>query len=166
MDSNLSWVHESFLLLYLCLFILYFLFILKVHQLSILNLFSVFNMWYFPHLSVFSPLCFGCTSALQTTICYPYHECISYYSFGFSSVIEQTLHYFCIFSAFSQPSQGVFPAMFWVFYFFSCLGLCCCMLSFSSCSVQASHCGGFASCRAWALGCRLQQLWHTGLVAL
>ena len=41
------------------------------------------------------------------------------------------------------------------------------------CGAQASHCGGFSCCGAWALGarasvvvaCRLQQLWHTGLVA-
>ena len=34
-------------------FLLFFLFILKVHQLCVLNLFSIFNMWYFPHLFVF-----------------------------------------------------------------------------------------------------------------
>ena len=48
--------------------------------------------------------------------------------------------------------------------FYSVLGLCCCMgfpvvsseqgILFS-CGKQASHCGGFSYCRAWALG-------HTG----
>ena len=37
---------------------------------------------------------------------------------------------------------------------------------FSSCSVQASCCGGFSCCRARALGVQVQKLWHTGLVAL
>ena len=148
-------------------FLLFFLFILKVHHspywISSLFLTCDTSLTFL----CFFPLCFGCTSALQTTICYPYRECISYYSFGFSSVIEQTLHYFCIFSVFSQPSQRFFPATFWVFcLFFSCLGPCCCVLCFSSCSVQASPCGGFFSCRAWALGCRLQWLWHAALVAL
>ena len=41
------------------------------------------------------------------------------------------------------------------------LGLCCCMWAFSSCRQQgllssyttrASHCGGFSSCGAWAVG--------------
>ena len=35
----------------------------------------------------------------------------------------------------------------------------------STCSAQPSHCDGFSCCAAQALGHRLQQLWHTGLVA-
>ena len=46
--------------------------------------------------------------------------------------------------------------------FLAALGLHCCMQAFSSCSergpcsscsVQASHCGGFSCCRSQALGC-------------
>ena len=53
------------------------------------------------------------------------------------------------------------------------LGLCCCMLAFSSfckrellsrCGVQASHCGGFSSRRAHALECGLLPLRCMGLV--
>ena len=33
------------------------------------------------------------------------------------------------------------------------------------CGARASHCSGFSCCRIQALGRRLQQLWHTGLVA-
>ena len=146
-------------------FLLFFLFIVKVHQLSELNLFSVFNMWYFPHLFVFFPSLFWMHICPQTTICCPYHECVSYYSFGFSSLLEQLCIIFVFFSVFSQPSQRFSPAMFWVFcFFFSCLGLCCCMFCFSrcceqglsSCSAQTSHCGGSSSCRVWALGRRHQ----------
>ena len=31
------------------------------------------------------------------------------------------------------------------------LGFCCCARAFSSCGMQASHCGGFSCCRARAL---------------
>lgn len=37
-------------------------------------------------------------------------------------------------------------------YFLARQGLCCCMVAFSSCSVQASHCGGFSCFRAQAVG--------------
>ena len=37
------------------------------------------------------------------------------------------------------------------------LGLCCCTQAFSSCSVQALHCGHFSCCGVWALG-----PWHMG----
>ena len=33
------------------------------------------------------------------------------------------------------------------------LRLCCCAWAFPSCGVQASYCGGFSGCTAWALGC-------------
>ena len=33
------------------------------------------------------------------------------------------------------------------------------------CGAQA-YCGGFSCCRAWALGTRAQQLWHTGSVVV
>lgn len=47
-----------------------------------------------------------------------------------------------------------------VIFFMAVLGLHCCPGFFlaiasggySSCGVQASHCGGFSCCRAWALG--------------
>ena len=48
------------------------------------------------------------------------------------------------------------------FFFLALLGLHCCAWAFSSpgeqrllssCSVQASHCGGFSYCVAWALEC-------------
>ena len=32
------------------------------------------------------------------------------------------------------------------------LDLRCCARVFSSCGAQASHCGGFSCCGAWALG--------------
>ena len=34
------------------------------------------------------------------------------------------------------------------------------------CGGQASHCSGFSSCGAQALGCGLQQLWHAGSVVV
>ena len=46
-------------------------------------------------------------------------------------------------------------------FIFGCVGLCCCVWAFSSCSkpgqlsscsAQASHCSGFSCCRAQALG--------------
>ena len=51
------------------------------------------------------------------------------------------------------------------------LGLCCCAWGFSasrgysSCGVQASHCGGFSCCRTRTPGKWAQQLRPTGLVA-
>ena len=39
------------------------------------------------------------------------------------------------------------------FLLLAVLGLCCCMRTFSSYSVQVSHCGGFFCCRAWV--CKL-----------
>ena len=42
------------------------------------------------------------------------------------------------------------------------LGLHCCTWAFSSCSVQAFHCGGFSCCGARALGTWAQQLWLVG----
>ena len=36
--------------------------------------------------------------------------------------------------------------------FLAALGLRFCTRAFSSCGAQASHCGGFSCCRAWALG--------------
>ena len=36
--------------------------------------------------------------------------------------------------------------------FLAMLGLCCCVWTFSSCSVQASHCDGFFCWGAWDLG--------------
>ena len=38
------------------------------------------------------------------------------------------------------------------FFFLAVLGLYCCEQTFCSCGVQASHCGGFSSFRAQALG--------------
>ena len=52
------------------------------------------------------------------------------------------------------------------------LGLGCYTQAFSSCgergatlgcSVRASHCGGFSSCRAWALGARASVVVARGL---
>ena len=39
-----------------------------------------------------------------------------------------------------------------IYLFFAALGLRCCMWAFSSCIVWASHCGGFSTCGARALG--------------
>ena len=62
-------------------------------------------------------------------------------------------------------------------HFTSCLfisaviGLCCYEWTFSSYGaqgflssggVQAAHCSDFSCCRAWALECKLQWLWHVG----
>ena len=61
-----------------------------------------------------------------------------------------------------------FFQFFLIYLFLAALGLCCCVLAFSSwveqgllfsCSAQASHWGGFSYCKAQALG-------HKGLVAL
>ena len=72
-----------------------------------------------------------------------------------------------------------------LYLFLSAMGLRCGVQAFSrceqrllsNCNAQASHCGGFSCCGAWALGCagfgssssRLQgvgsELWHSGLVA-
>ena len=52
------------------------------------------------------------------------------------------------------------------------LGLCCCEQALSSCGklgllfrcgVQASHCGGFSCCGAWALGARASVVVARGL---
>ena len=165
MDSNLSWVHESFLLLYLCLFSIVFLIYSEGSSLSILNIFSVFNMWYFPHLFVFF------SSMFWVHICPSNNHLLSLPWMYFLLFIwiffchRANFALFLYFSSLFSTKPEIISSHVLSVLFFSCLGLCCCVLSFSSCSVQASHCGGFTSCRAWALGCRLQQLWHTGLVA-
>ena len=62
---------------------------------------------------------------------------------------------------------------FYLFFIFTfaALGLCCCAWAFLQswragatlrCSAQASHCGGFSYCEAWALGTWAQQLWLMG----
>ena len=60
-----------------------------------------------------------------------------------------------------KPNIFFFNEVF--FFFLAVLGLRCCARAFSSCgeqgatlccSAQASHCGGFSCCRAWALGTR------------
>ena len=57
-----------------------------------------------------------------------------------------------------------FVYLFFIYLFLAALGLHCCTWAFSSCSewggvtlccgAQASHCGGFSCCGAWALGMR------------
>ena len=51
--------------------------------------------------------------------------------------------------------------IYFIYLFLAALGLGCCVQAFSGCGergatlrcgVQASHCGGFSCCRAWALG--------------
>ena len=65
--------------------------------------------------------------------------------------------------------------IFKIYLFLAVPGLCRCAQIFSSCGeeglfsschAQASHCGGFFFCRAWALGCSLQQLQLTGPVVV
>ena len=64
----------------------------------------------------------------------------------------------------SQPlrHQGI-PLLFFLIYFIiyfikkfflGALGLRCCVWTFSSCGKRVSHCSGFSSCRAQALGVR------------
>ena len=60
----------------------------------------------------------------------------------------------------SQPlrHQGS-PLLFFLIYFIKkfflgALGLRCCVWTFSSCGKRVSHCSGFSSCRAQALGVR------------
>ena len=53
-----------------------------------------------------------------------------------------------------------------VLCFLAALGFHCCVRSFSGCFAQASYCGGLSSFGAQALGAWVQQLWHTGVVAL
>ena len=45
-----------------------------------------------------------------------------------------------------------FKKFFIIYLLLATLGLCCCTWAFYSCWGQASHCGGFACCRAQALG--------------
>ena len=55
--------------------------------------------------------------------------------------------------------ENVFGNAFLSYLFLAALGLCCCEglsrvvenRGYSSCSVQAPHCGGVSCCRAWAL---------------
>ena len=64
----------------------------------------------------------------------------------------------------------IFYKFIYLFLFIFCVGsslLCAGFLQLQRagatlcCGVQASHCGGFSHCRAWALGMRAQQLWLT-----
>ena len=50
------------------------------------------------------------------------------------------------------PSGIFFFLNTFIYLFLAALGLCCCARAFSSCSVWASHCGGFSCCRSRALG--------------
>ena len=70
--------------------------------------------------------------------------------------------------------------LFFVLFWGGMLGLCFCMWAFSSCGgwgllsscgAQASHCGGFSCCKAWALGTGssvvvARGLWSAGLVVV
>ena len=100
----------------------------------------------------FFPLCWTHISPSNKTTCCPYHECIFNSSFGFSSVIEQTLHYFVFFLAFYQWSQRVFSGrVLPVFFLPWCLLLCALSPGavsrlLSGCGVRVSHCGGFSGC--------------------
>ena len=104
------------------------------------------------------------------------------------------------FSTTTPPGKPCFLFFYKFIYFIlfilflAALGLCFCMRAFLwfwqagatlHCGAQASHCGGFSCCGAWALGTwasvvvaqglsscgsralerRLSKLWHTGLVA-
>ena len=60
-----------------------------------------------------------------------------------------------------EKSGQIYYLLFIIYYFFTVLGLRCCVQAFFSCgkqgatllcSAQASHCGGFSCCGAWALG--------------
>ena len=163
MDSNLSWVHESFRLLYLCLFSIVFLIYSKGSStLCIESLFltcdtsctfCVFSSMFWMHI---------CPSN-NHLLSLPWMYFLLFIWIFFCHRANFAL--FLYFSSLFSTKPEIISSHVLSVLFFSCLGLCCCVLSFSSCSVQASHCGGFTSCRAWALGCRLQQLWHTGLVA-
>ena len=42
--------------------------------------------------------------------------------------------------------------IYFIYLFLAALGLCCHTWAFSSCGARASHCSGFSSCRAQALG--------------
>ena len=54
----------------------------------------------------------------------------------------------------------IFKKFILFIYFWLALGLRCCARPFSSCGEQASHCGGFSCCGAWALG-----MWASVVVA-
>ena len=50
-----------------------------------------------------------------------------------------------------------------MYLFLTLLDLYHCLRAFSSCGEQASHCGGFSCCRAWALGARISVVAAGGL---
>ena len=63
-----------------------------------------------------------------------------------------------------HPSMSDILLLLFFFKFLAVLGFCCCAQAFFSCGewgllssrdVQASHCGHFFCCRAWALECGL-----------
>ena len=55
----------------------------------------------------------------------------------------------------------------YLFLFWAALGLRCRTQAFSSCSLQASRCGGSCCCGAWALAfCRIPWLWRLGSAVL
>ena len=57
-------------------------------------------------------------------------------------------------SLWRRPGHGKFFCLF-IYLFLAVLGLCC--------GVQASHCGGFSCCGAWALGTRASVVVVPGL---
>ena len=55
----------------------------------------------------------------------------------------------------SPSSNGLLFAVFHImdfFFFLAVLHLHCCIQAFSSCSAEASHCGGLSCWEVWALG--------------
>ena len=79
------------------------------------------------------------------------------------------LSFFFFFTVFPSLILPLLVLVFLSFYFFflAVLGLHCCQTFLwlheqgllSSCSTQASHCGGFSCCRAQALGCVSLEVW-------
>ena len=68
--------------------------------------------------------------------------------------------------------KSTISSLFLVFFFinlfiylfiYGCVGSSLLCAAFSSCSMQASHCGGFSCCGAWALGTQASVVVARGL---
>ena len=92
--------------------------------------------------------------------------CVERFSFLESPCINAT---FLELLEFFLSFLNIYFINLFIHLFLAVLGLHCCAWAFSSCKdwglfsscgVGASHCGGFSSCGAWALGAWASESWH------